>query len=472
MLKTGHPTMKLFISNCVFRKDSFLTLWYGHNIAISNTIFDGSSVGANGVTVFLLVNNSFTGSSFPLAITSSDIIAIRDSEFTNNIDISMHVSDSRKIDIDNTNFTNNNSSTSGGAIYSQNSTIRISNCLFSGNKAFFHAGTIYNSGQMFIINSVLNGSPATDNFDGNVIYSTVYLRLLNVTINAATGTSSSAVLIYTNFGNYFDEGSIYKLHCPTNSNVKTKSNEGLHFSPQFKANLYCIPCRKGTYSLDGGQNDVYYNHSNSIFHPQYIKCLPCPTGGICEKGIISKDNYYGYRHYNGKLEFIICMPYYCCSSKGSNKCTSYNTCARNRAGLLCGVCKKGYSENIASTECIPDHHCNSNVTIVFAVGYVVFALVFTFSWMYIKEIGVLAKRVVKYHTKYNRNSLQNTESGNNEDHIIDQPRNDPNNKDVYCTGRNAVLLLPSILSCQSEFICKESIHVKFIKHRYVANQYL
>ena len=154
----------------------------------------------------------------------------------------------------------------------------------------------------------------------------------------------------------------------------------------------CKPCAKGTYSFEKGSQYYstpdqhhYQNSRNSIAtFKTDVTCSRCSQQAVCDGGTIrAKGNNWGYRK-GDTVEFVPCPTYYCCV--GLDKpCNSYNTCARNRRGAICGECISGYSEDIFSTQCLPTEKCY-NRSIGFWSVYVIVAIMFTYFLMYMKDI--------------------------------------------------------------------------------------
>ena len=97
---------------------------------------------------------------------------------------------------------------------------------------------------------------------------------------------------------------------------------------------------------------IFAKYTHNIVHHN-IKCRPCPYGALCRGLIQSKLNYWG-KVYNGNLVFYQCPNEYCCKKA---RCNSYEECAAGRSGILCGRCRKGYSEALFSLKCIHNSEC-------------------------------------------------------------------------------------------------------------------
>lgn len=115
----------------------------------------------------------------------------------------------------------------------------------------------------------------------------------------------------------------------------------------------CTPCNNGSYSLDRGM--LLGERLTEI------KCEDsCPYGGDCALGgsdIRAQPNFFGAREeQTSNVRFVPCPAGYCCN--GAELCPWDQVCVGNRQGLLCGLCKSGYSASLMSYNCVPDTACN------------------------------------------------------------------------------------------------------------------
>ncbi len=89
-------------------------------------------------------------------------------------------------------------------------------------------------------------------------------------------------------------------------------------------------------------------------------CEKCSFGAYCSGNTIYPlPNYWGYWH-KDKLIFLQCPPGYCCTGTKKAPCIKYNSCAKNKTGILCGQCQKNFSVAILSGRCMPNHICGNN----------------------------------------------------------------------------------------------------------------
>ena len=270
----------------------------------------------------------------------------------------------------------------GGAImFSKGSAFHLLDSIFIGNNAPSLGGAIYYKSPRRglhtseISNCIFNGSSINASFIGTVIYSNMRITFNEVTVNVQPSNNIVSVFYYETYSPSIIES--LRINCPTNSKLfhyevsKMSSYSGLYY--------FCAPCARWTYSLNY-EYDFIHHYENITKNT--IHCHPCPTGGICENGLVSNDNYWGYKNDNDEVTFTPCPALYCCSTYGQ-KCTSYYTCERDRKGMLCGECISGYAENILSINCVANKHCGG---IIFCVSLIFGTLIYTVLIIYFDEL--------------------------------------------------------------------------------------
>lgn len=138
--------------------------------------------------------------------------------------------------------------------------------------------------------------------------------------------------------------------------------------------FYCKSCSREQYSLSG--STITMTSSPGTFtldQTSEQKCQKCPYGANCVGPITAKPNYWGI-NVNNRVFMYVCPEDYCCQT---GNCKSFDTCATNRVGILCGQCKPGYTESLFSTDCIIDSECGTSswfwaIVVVYGLGYVLF----------------------------------------------------------------------------------------------------
>ena len=136
--------------------------------------------------------------------------------------------------------------------------------------------------------------------------------------------------------------------------------------------LYCRPCSFAKYSLVGAHLTMDNLNFTYIVNST---CHKCPYGALCNDNIKAKANFWG-EEYDNEVDMYLCPEDYCCPDA---HCTTFDKCAFNRTGRLCGKCKDGYSESLYSAECIPHDECTYVsifwvILAVYGCAYVIFFL--------------------------------------------------------------------------------------------------
>lgn len=112
-----------------------------------------------------------------------------------------------------------------------------------------------------------------------------------------------------------------------------------YFDYYDKVISFCQKCDSNKYSLESPY--ILWNNAEKPFEG---RCLPCPYEAVCDQGIRSKGNYWGFKFKKNLIKFVYCPTLYCCTSTSS--CFSYDTCYKNRHKRLCGECLIGHSVGI------------------------------------------------------------------------------------------------------------------------------
>ncbi len=113
------------------------------------------------------------------------------------------------------------------------------------------------------------------------------------------------------------------------------------------------------------------------------------------------------------LRFVRCPPMYCCSRNSGKACKGYDYCAQNRTGILCGVCKKGYSVSILTGICHPDDKCGKDhwFWLVAFLGTVAYALWYTFLGHIFEPIfNIFSIKSCRKLNKVSNNKVGDTDS--------------------------------------------------------------
>ena len=292
----------------------------------------------------------------------------------------------------------------GGAIGCQRFQVRIFETLMVNNYADHFGGSIVDNDCLFFMANTtirIDESISHMSLEGQVIYTKSVYFMYNVTIDVTKVNIQSTRNPYT-----FFSGSSYGLKAPTAivvpRNVKFRCFSGSNIelttamiSPRYGGGISlmfrCIPCPINFYSL-GNSYGILLNGRNVIKHD--IRCLPCPYGGKCLNGITAQPNFWGYKSEaqgTYKIRFLPCPTGYCCQEKN---CSKYDSCNKNREGVMCGRCRKGFSQTVSSLQCIERNKCSSNgiiwlMMLFGGLGYIFFL-------MYLQEISCILKKLLSW----------------------------------------------------------------------------
>ncbi len=159
---------------------------------------------------------------------------------------------------------------------------------------------------------------------------------------------------------------------PANS-LKTASDTVSHLVPNYSDNVktslivVCSKCSAKPLAVGNSTMHITLTADSSdpmkdMSRVQHsietnTSCHSCPFGGHCIDGVVKAlPNFWGYKQGN-LIAFVSCPLQYCCNDIDV-MCNTFDACAPNRTGQLCGQCEKGFSESLISTVCIPDDDCD------------------------------------------------------------------------------------------------------------------
>lgn len=413
---TGH----ISIGNSTF-KHNHLRIWHSHLTPFEN--YTSNLYLAGRVTVSIS-HSTFIGNMAmkggAIKVTSKAKISLINNKFENNIAVheggAVHLNAyhaNMESNIFRNNFVNPSiyrtiipaakskfyaSSKDGGAVWNSGN-LTILKCSFFDNTAPAFGGSVYHTSSrrgnyaLSVKDSVINGSKTNLSYVGSLVYSNALLSLQNTRLNVLAAKNYGSVLYYYDVVNTEDQQGSHLLNftlvCPPNYKLSTEKIDD-RFGNFFSLIYFCSVCDKGTYSLEY-EYEIFNSKDKNVSTRNTITCHPCPTGAICNYGIICNDNFYGYVDKKNQTQFIQCPPSYCCSRYGNN-CTSYDTCAYNRHGMLCGRCINGYSENLLSPGCVENQKCGQ---IWFWILLLSFASCYLITIIYLKDITKFFKKILK-----------------------------------------------------------------------------
>ncbi len=233
---------------------------------------------------------------------------------------------------------------------------------------------------------------------------------------------------YLNIGNGFSFANIERLltldlllSCPLWYRVEWDEPDSSEHGLLKKLSLQCKACPETFYTYSRGHKRLtYFGNGSDISivsasnHSSPEKCLKCKYGGQCREGIVlSRPNYWGYT-YDEELVFKQCPSGYCCSGSDTSPCISYNSCAGNKTGVLCGACQEGFSVSILTGKCMSDDKCGESLWFWFMAfgAALAYAMWYTFKddiLKFIFTVGRVLKAIKAKFASYSR-TVSNSQS--------------------------------------------------------------
>ena len=281
----------------------------------------------------------------------------------------------------------------GGAIYFlSKANMTIKNNIFVNNTANWFGGTLAGAGPLTLQNCYFENSPnlETHSIIGDMIYLSGETLMENVTMEVKKVSERSSVLWYsgTKANLKSTKESYINYTCPVGANFQNLSlvqydDHTMSYKDLF---YFCEVCPNHQYSVQNG----YKRGSLTDFHNESewsrnFTCHPCSFGGECRNGVIKAEpGQWGYVVNDGEnltVEFQTCPSGYCCEDRHS--CVTYDSCAPNRVGILCGQCAENMSEILFSPECRDNDKCND---LWYLVIEILTAVIYLFAFLYQLEV--------------------------------------------------------------------------------------
>ena len=306
----------------------------------------------------------------------------------------------------------------GGALYTQGEFhdhfnysnfrhVNISDCIFDANHATYRGGAIMASTNILHIqnSSFLSSSyPHSLSYSGgDLIYSKSIVILKNISfLDMDKHNFQNSPIIHETLNVLHTPGdgggrkamtqvmlsfrSGIHIKCFSGKRIAIYNGSYSHVNPYlqyFFLHISCSFCSQSSYSLESAHLDIFsQNQSIKITNG---KCFHCPLGGVCERGKVrATNNFWGYAFEN-QVHFVACPFGYCCFKK---ECVNYSSCHTSRRGILCGHCKKGFTENLLTCDCLQPEKCHHPWywLVVMVIG-----IVYVFVFMFINEITQAVK---------------------------------------------------------------------------------
>ncbi|XP_078381631.1 uncharacterized protein LOC144664395 isoform X2 [Oculina patagonica] len=303
-------------------------------------------------------------------VVSNHRVTINNTEFRGNSGVTestLTILDVEKVDIQNSNFANNFGGIDGSHMRVQmrtNGELTIYKTNFyqfeksqvyraSNEKPYNGFLTVASAGNMSIRESSFVLDPPSRDGKILILVKGVHKVVMNDSVQIKSPVSSK--LLLHNFS-----------HLEERPNSKTQITS---FS------LITEPCPIGTYSINRGSSKGFTIRDNP-------KCLPCPTNGNCTSSLSARHNFWGYPIGN-KVHFKLCPQGYCCPAV--NQTCAYHSssylhsgCQGNRTGILCGRCKRDFSETLFTTNCLPVEDCTHwwylIIIFIFIISFALFLI--------------------------------------------------------------------------------------------------
>ena len=414
----SNPANSFIFDSCTF-EEFRISLRGVCKVQVHNSNFKRNElITSHNLASYSLSSNQHHSSPHYLAfiqIYRCEFLVITNTLFTNSSFGALSLSYCREVRISASRFINNKKRVEegqgGGALLSFFSSVIIKSSQFEANEAVLGGGTIHHvGGSLQMRNIVMHTSTTQYN---SVLFCQSRGSLDNVTIHVLNFVGNNrTVVTLLPFNVDFKRMGTWKiksmLHvsCATDQQISTFyertpfSNSTDRFTD---ITVGCSPCQKGTYSLHRGSLTLNSSKvTNKQFKQEAITCSKCPPQALCSSGEVvrSKGGSWGYR-VGDTIEFQRCPLFYCCSPYGT-PCISYNTCAKNREGPLCGRCKNSFSEDILSKKCIRDSKCTYKSVVTFWVIYILASVILTYILMYFKDAFLFVKMYFALKKKQRR----------------------------------------------------------------------
>lgn len=410
------------------------------HVTVTNCNFTGLSSALIWNTTGLKSNDShlnvkscfFIGNKLPddtVFISGNVDVNIADTNFSNNFGIkggALRIENARNVNIDGSRFLRNSAAVMGGACYFDSDvTIKNSHFIYNvvntslesdiaqtssndggaiynignltlqdsdfiNNTAPAFGGAVYHSATkdntlLTIVNSNITGPSADLNLSyvGGLMYANALIDVNGLRLVAKTAMNYGSLFYYYNVVHKSDElrkNTILNLNmtCPINYRLQKRTVKNGNHSDSLI--YFCSVCEIGKYNLSNSFDSFTDDESQFHKNSRNITCGNCPIGGVCNHGIRSRDNFWGSVNGSQTVIFISCPSGYCCTN---GTCTSYNTCAPNRTGYLCGYCSKNHTESIYSSDCLNNADCKPYVYWIICF---LTAFCYVFVVLYFKEI--------------------------------------------------------------------------------------
>jgi len=336
-----------------------------------------------------------------ISVINDSNLTINNTEFHGNSGVSesaLTILNVKVINIVNSNFTDNFGSTDGSHLrvqmLSSELTIYKTNFYQSKKSQVFHSSREQPYNGFLTVTSLGNVEIRDSSFVLDP-FSTINVNLIFV--KGASDVIMNNSVIQTPLSTKLH------LHNFTHWELAQKSKQVItSFS------LVTESCPVGTYSINRGTSEGLTIKNN-------VQCLSCPAGGNCTYSLSARPNFWGYPM-GDNVHYKLCPQGYCCpvanqSCAYQNKTYLHSGCQGNRTGILCGKCKKDFTETLFSTNCLSIKDCTH-----FWYFIIVFICTSSFALFLIRKppvFEIVMKNLTWFlprHRKKNQNGYNSLES--------------------------------------------------------------
>ncbi|XP_068762692.1 uncharacterized protein [Montipora capricornis] len=287
-----------------------------------------------------------------------------------------------------------------GALNLFNGNVTLKNCTFKDNLGFTAGGHVYMKtgyGSLSIEDSTFLHDPLnrfSKSKNGQISSTGCFVhsesagpvRISNSSFTANMNRKFNPIFTITRTSS-LKVDAVTTFRCPSGKHMKMNEavkTEGFQFTQGNNLTICLMELSYITMFCDKCPNDFYSLKRGMTAGLNVVKktmCRKCPHGASCESGNIeARQNFWGLPISKNppRIQFFPCPLDYCITPSHSIR-HPYNACYGKRSGILCGQCRKGYSEALHSTSCKKNEKCHNHWFWVATIIYVAaFAAYFVF----------------------------------------------------------------------------------------------
>ena len=351
------------------------------------------SVGSGGATRFTATLSRGLGS---IATVKNTQIAITSSVFVNNSAVTNL--NMTRTDL----YFQTRSAGYGGAIHvflkaqsalDHYGLVKIDSCYFENNTADIQGGTFFFNPDICVLlknTEVINSVNTTKAKLGDLMYASSNMTVLN-TIMHVIRSDDAPVISYqaSDPANAQLKLDNFMLMCPTGHELSVVDTPSLAVGGGLETlRISCLACSPGFYSLNTS-GIIIDDISLTITSP--VQCDECPYGATCMAGILNRGSFWGIRDDANSVEMSLCPEDYC--QQNAYQMISYDNCASDRDGILCGRCRDGYSESMFGAVCVPNEECGTQNWYI-AVFMAAYGVAYVLFFMFERDAATYLQKII------------------------------------------------------------------------------